>query len=630
MAKTLGHSISIWEKTKKVRSTSLPKLLKTAFKLYVFPEIGNEATSHLSTDEFMDFCYEIDIISLKEIGVLSAFDKAFKARAASGKVSSTTERNYRWALRKFFCWLYSQSWYQEQLSRPPPTGGLRRVYAEKRVARQYEGNRFYALKEEELPDQIRHSLDRYDFFWSHGNQSANFEQSIEGSIDGALSELKSLRLKQAQEEVQHGTILIRPVYRSLSKSTLKRYRQQFKAFLGWCVHIEGYKLEEISFDWINHQSFYLDYIEWLIKNRNCSYSAAENLLMLSLSIAKYRTYHTSHKSDWSDVPLVRFIQHKLSEFRKLSNEEQVINQEEKWKEKEISHQQAREVADYLYQYCSQRYVYPERTQQTRRRSLSAFVASWQTYLIIKFLVYVPVRQEELRKLQIGTTLKLVQDSQGITRYAVRIKNHKRTGITGKPRYYPLPTILTRDLTTWIEEIRPLAINAPSNLDSWLTFWGHSLNNLNHLKQKLQLLESTGSLNEKSLRNTQNMIKGITGKLNALSNAQESASRCDHLFFTLGSRYPAAFCQSWNANTLSNLVILAVSGATKALYGQPRYLNAHGFRNTGAKHLRVIGREEDKEAFSALLGHSLQIDDDYAAVITNDFEVLEAFVDDWWV
>ena len=63
----------------------------------------------------------------------------------------------------------------------------------------------------------------------------------------------------------------------------------------------------------------------------------------------------------------------------------------------------------------------------------------------------------------GTTLKLVQDSQGVTRYAVRIKDHKRTSITRKPRYYPLPTILTNDITTWIEEIRPLAINAPLTL-----------------------------------------------------------------------------------------------------------------------------------------------------------------------
>jgi len=190
--------------------------------------------------------------------------------------------------------------------------------------------------------------------------------------------------------------------------------------------------------------------------------------------------------------------------------------------------------------------------------------------------------------------------------------------------------LTKDITTWIEEIRPLAIDAPSSLESWLGFWGHTVNKLNRLKQKIQASENAEPLGEKTLRNAQNAIRAITGKIDALSTARQSASQCNHLFFMLGYNRPAAFSQPWKASSLSRLVNLAVSGATKGLYGEPRYLNPHGFRNTGAKHLRTIGREEDKGAFSALLGHSIEIDDDYADAITNDFEVLEVFVDDWWI
>jgi hypothetical protein len=51
--------------------------------------------------------------------------------------------------------------------------------------------------------------------------------------------------------------------------------------------------------------------------------------------------------------------------------------------------------------------------------------------MVKILVYAPVRQEELRKLRIDDTLKLVEDSKGILRYAVRIKNHKNTLKTGQ-------------------------------------------------------------------------------------------------------------------------------------------------------------------------------------------------------
>ena len=628
--KTLGQSISIWEKTKTVRDTPLPKLLKTALKLYVFPEMGYEATFHLSTDEFRTFCYEVDLKSIEETKVFTGFDKAFQASINSGKVSLSTRGNYKWALKKFFNWLHAQSWYQEHLSRSMPTGCQKRVYAEKRAVRPYEWERFYGLKEKDLPEHIRHSLNRYELFWSQSNQNSEIEESIGIIKDENLKELKSLRLKQAKEEIQQGNILVRPNYKKSSESSLKRNRQVIKAFLGWCVHVEGYKPEEISLDWINHQAFYLDYIDWLIQKRNCGYCAAENLLLTSLSVAKYRTYYTSKKSDWSDIPLVRFIQQKFQAFRKLSKEEQITKQEEKWNKTRISHQQAREIANHLYLYCYQERTYPKGSQHIRRRQLSAFVAAWQIYLIVKFLVYAPVRQEELRKLQIGTTLKLVQDSQGVTRYAVRIKDHKRTSITRKPRYYPLPTILTNDITTWIEEIRPLAINAPLTLNSWLNFWGHSLEKLEKLKQKVQLLEGSESSSEKTLINAQNNVRGITRKINAFSTVQQNVSCCDHLFFTLGATYPSAFCQPWNVNTLSSLVLLAVSGATKALYGESRFLGAHSFRNTGAKHLRVIGRDEDKAAFSALLGHSIEIDDEYAAVLTDEFELLEAFVDDWWV
>jgi hypothetical protein len=38
----------------------------------------------------------------------------------------------------------------------------------------------------------------------------------------------------------------------------------------------------------------------------------------------------------------------------------------------------------------------ELSKYLRRRQISAVARSWQTYLIIKILVYCPVRQEEIR------------------------------------------------------------------------------------------------------------------------------------------------------------------------------------------------------------------------------------------
>ena len=631
MKKSLGSAISIWSRARDVRSKSSVKHLRTAFKSYILPEKGYAFVTQLSAEEFTDFCHELDLLNFNETEILEIFDKAFSSRVDAGKVSVNTKGNYRSALRRFFRWLRSQSWYKETLVLPVPESCPKRVYAIKLPPREYEGPRFYGLKEKDLPEKIRHELDSYEFFWNQDSQITNLDHFVSITEETNSSDTKALRLRKAKDEIHLGVIQVRPTIHKIAKSTLESRRRCVRSFLGWCINIEGYSIDEVSLDWIVRRAFYLDYVDWLIQKRGCGYVAGENLLLVSLSIAKYQTFHNSSKDDWSDIPLVQFIQHKLNEFRELSKQEYVSKQEERWLHKELSHQQAREVVEYLYQFCSPRLSYfSNGVQYTRKRHVSAFVANWQIYLIVKFLVYAPVRQEELRKLMLSTTLRLVQDAQGISRYAVKIKDHKRSTTTGKPRYYPLPRFLTKDIATWIEEIRPLAINTVSTLDGWLSFWEHSPDKLTRLQQKIQLIESTDILDEKSLRILKNNLRGVQGKVNAWSIAKQNAESCDYLFFTLGSTYPAVFCRPWRANTLSSLVTLAVSGATKALYGEAKYLSPHGFRNTGAKHLRKIGRDKDKEAFSALLGHTVEIDDEYANVITNDFELLEDFVDDWWL
>jgi hypothetical protein len=253
--------------------------------------------------------------------------------------------------------------------------------------------------------------------------------------------------------------------------------------------------------------------------------------------------------------------------------------------------------------------------------------------MIKILVYAPVRQEEIRKLRIDSTLKLVEDSQGIVRYAVKIKEHKNRRHTGKPRYYPLPQILTKDISTWINEIRPLAINAPQTIDSWLAFWGYSTKTIANLENRIQKAEAEETPNEKYCESRRINLKGKKNRLDAWETAKYNAENCDHLFFALGHTHPNRFCISFddtNHSIISEMIQRAMGSATLTLFGEAKFLNPHGFRNIGAKHLRTIGRAEDKKAFSAFLGHSVEIDDDYADIINNNYEVIECVVDNWWV
>lgn len=629
MQKSLGKAIVMWSQVQGIRNTPVVKLLKTTFKIYVF-STAYSFIADLSADEFLDFCHGVDLANIDEKQVFEDFDKAFDARVVSGKVSKKTKGNYRSALIKFFRWLNLQSWYSEQLITSKPKISPKRVYAKKRIPRQYEGDRVYGIKESNLTEELRHQLDKYEYFWSRSSHIDELKHFTATDNPKDLLDFKSLRLARAQEETQSGKSLVRPIVSKVSTRVLRDRRQIIRAFWGWCVHIEEYSIDEVRLDWLTHQAFYLDFIKWLIQKRGCGYNIGETVLSVSLSVAKFYTFHQSQKSDWSDSPLVKFIRHKIYEFSELDAHQQVDKQEEKRESKHLSHQQAQEVVKYLYQFCTiQCSAQSKGWQGVRKRNLSAYVTAWQVYLIVKFLVYAPVRQQELRNLKIGTTLRLVQDAQGITRYAVRIKDHKRVNISGKPRYYPLPSILTQDITTWIEEIRPLAIEASSDFDQWLNFWGHSLTKLNRLKQRAEVVERTENLNSKRLKNIKDRIRGMESKVQAWDVAKQNAEICEDLFFTLGATYVSSFCKAWKASTLSSFVTTGVSGATQALYGEAKYISPHRFRYTGAKHLRVIGRNNDKEAFSAFLGHTVEIDDDYANVVTDDFEMLEDFVDDWW-
>ncbi|MCC5661432.1 hypothetical protein LC608_31670 [Nostoc sp. XA010] len=624
--KSLGQAIAVWGQGKNVQNTRLVSLLKSAFKLYILPNLGFDYVAQLSAKEFSTFCYEINIYDLELGKLLETFEQAFTISLKTGKVSARTKGNYRSAINKFCKWVESQSWYIEKANALKAVISPPRISAKSLPPRKYSGARYYAIKETDLTSEIRFDLKNYKDFWSQDSYKLDLISINHKQLNTTLSEVKAKRLKQAEEELKESNYGTKPVFSKLSASYLSENEAHILRFFGWCVNIEGHNINDLYFDCITRKAFYHDYIVWLVKERNCGWSIATHILAVSLSVAKYRTFNESQKHDWSDIPLIKFLRSQISLYESLAKEEYPKIQEQKWGTKEINHQQARQVLDYLYQKCSPldfRY---------KERALSSLVNQWQIYLMIKILVYAPVRQEELRNLQIGKTIKMVQDNQGISRYAVKIKNHKNANITGKARYYPLPNNLTNDITTWIQEIRPLAIQAPETIESWLVFWGHSLEKMSRLESRIDKAECDKVSNQDYLKNLKVLFKGIKNRLQAWPVAKDNAKNCDDLFFRLGRSYPEKFCTSFeegNHSVVSVKISQAMANSTLALFGEAKFLNPHGFRNIAAKHLRMLGKNSDIEAFSAFLGHSIEIDDSYAEIITDDYELIEGFIDNWW-
>ncbi len=611
------------------------KHLQTAFKRHVLPHIDSSFhPDKLRPEDFKRYCSRFPINRLNPEEILDIFEKSFNAAVAAGLLSKSTKGNYSSALGRFLAWMQKQTWYFELFPQPLPAKAPAyvRVNGRKPPTCTLQ-ERQYGLRKEELPDHILKQLDAWRRFWLKSPSSA--QESYQSSLNetSQLSQ-EQRRLKREQRRnlaASSGHGLEKPRVSQISLSTVRRYTSNFCRFWGWCIQFEGYNPSEISMELVTDPIFLQDYADWLISKRGCSYSEAAKLVQAAICVAKWLTFEQSYRRDWSDIPVVVSLQALRAQYTEAYRDEKPQLDEQKWSNREITHSQARCVAQYLYECCA------KVSNSGNKRRLSALVEAWQVYLMVKILTYAPVRQEELRKLQVGSTLIKVKDSQGIERYAVRIKNHKNFNKTGKPRYYPLPSVLTKDLDTWLNVIRPMAIEATQTLESWLLFWGRKESEIEKLQKRLEQAQN-GSMSD-SVKDLDKYIAQLNKKLSGLKKriayweqAKSNASVCDHVFFSLGGNRPSSFGKPYDDDHLScitGLVSRAVARATKALFGQECFLNPHGFRNIGSKHLRKCGKGAHKDAFSALAGHSVEIDDEYAAQITSDYELIEDIVDDWW-
>jgi hypothetical protein len=137
----------------------------------------------------------------------------------------------------------------------------------------------------------------------------------------------------------------------------------------------------------------------------------------------------------------------------------------------------------------------------------------------------------------------------------------------------LPKILTRDISTWINEIRPLAIDAPETVDSWLGFWGYSTKKISSLENLMQRAEAEETPNEKYCKSLRIRLRAMKNRLDAWETAKHNAENCDHLFFGLGRSHPKSFCFSFEKTHHSNIsakISQAIGNASLALFGEASF------------------------------------------------------------
>lgn len=627
---TLYSAMQSWSNSLKRKADF--KDLRTGFKKYIFPAIDPDFTPETyKTKEFRAYLEKFPVQDIPWTLLLFIFDQQFEAAVAEGTASPSTKGNYRSALGRFKDHVQEQAWYTELFPQPIPDCTPPFVTAAfSRQPKQSLHQGHYSVRKEQFPVELQQVLDK----WKNTCLKSEATDSQETEVPSPTKELSSEERRQQREErrrqrEQFVSHFDRPTLSQFGLATYKNYSKLTERFVGWLHHIEGYPLEKITIQDLIDLIFVEDFCEWLVKARGSAYSEPVNWLDVAVSLVKFLNYEKSRCKDWSDIELVVQLKNMRSYYQRLYTAQKPQRDAKRWLERYLSHEQARKVVYYLYQRCS------ERRHDGSRRHLRTVVEDWIVYLIVKLLVYVPVRQGELRHLIFGKTLIRVVDRNGIERYAVKTKNHKNYNKTGIPRFYPLPKILTADLDHWLNEIRPLALAAPQTPETWLAFRGKSLA---HLERRQQSLEKAlrGEFPE-GIRNRDNYIFNLRRQLHSMQSCQDNrlqalanAEKCEHVFFSLGGNQVnnfATFYEDNRSGCVTSLVKGGVARASKALFGEARPLNPHGFRNIGARQVRVAGN--NPEAFSMLIGHTLEIDDQYAAQVTTDYELIGDFVDNWW-
>lgn len=582
------------------------KNLKTALNNYVRLGLDSNATP-LRPTEFDQYCAIATVDTLRN--ALEIFDPQIDKAIASGELSPNTKRTYRWPLSSFTEWLKIQVWFQELFPEPintpvPPYRGVtKRSSHPQRSA--------YAMKEEQLPTGteqkpgIVEQLVQFKGFWTSKGREAK-------------------RLRRGAGPIRLST------YEKTKKAPIL-------CFFGWCVKVKGYDVSELCLELLLDLDLVEQFVDWLVDERGCNHSAGHIFTQAAMSAVKFLHSAQSgataerRRRSWSDVPMIEELRDIGYDCMEEYRVEKKRNEEKKWPEKELSHYEAREVVLYLSKYRSLCYG------NLRGRHPSAVWWDSQRHLGVKCLTYSPVRQEELRKLELGKTLFRRIDAEGNPYYEVKYSPelHKLGSRTNKARHYRLPNVLTQELDDWFNIWRPQIVEALQSVEAWLAFWGHPPGRMESLQKTLekakqgQVCKNVKVSVEQYIKNLETKIQALQKRIDSLEPAKANFESHNCVFILMGSRkYPEAFGRSMDEQNFWSMITNAVAFATQALYGEARWTNPHGFRHIGDKQVRKTRKGNQKD-FDTFIGHSEKMGDEYANQIMSEFEQTEYLVDDWW-
>lgn len=382
--------------------------LKTALRLYILPSYGFEA-DHLQGDRELEAA--LGKVTLKAF--LDAPERLRSSAAAARSVG--TMANYRSAINRFLGWMEQQSWFRESVGRfeemvSPPTKmtGLN-LQASRRGTGKEQNQTRLSLAKSELTPQLRQEL------------------------ADLLHFLTAPEVAKRQD-------------RPIREVTFRNYEVMIRGFLGWLYRVVNVSRQELSVTLLADREWLDEYVAWGISDQDNSYGWALNVAAAGLNVAKWLHHQRSVSPKYRDIREVELIRAKIAELQaKRDKEPRRRVSKEKMVEKFVPFDQVEGVVRYLRLCCA------TRTAKGYARKDLTVMHSWQIYLMIAILAYCPVRQREVREMELDRTL--FREKNG---YVVLLEpdDHKTGSFTGKGREFCLPDLLTQDLDEWLTVWRP--------------------------------------------------------------------------------------------------------------------------------------------------------------------------------
>lgn len=576
--------------------------LKTALRKHILINLpGYSFSSDMLEKEGLNYALsQVPLADFLNASPKNILAQSCREYVENGTLNRNVERTtYRPALTKFINFLKAEIWYEDLIRTSSGMYAPRTRFGDN-IMNSNRGRRCL-----------------------HRNSYRLAEDEITPNLIKQIQALKTFCTAEFVPERQD---------KKMRMVTFNNHQARVLSLLGWLKDIENYELANVDLKLLTDTTLLKKFLSWGINERKNTFGWGQGFCETALNIAKWVYCHQSKRPMYRDIESVEEIRMMINGLAKDYVEQRKSNKRVKREEKEMTMEQCIEIVKYLRQSCAPRDSYGS------QRSTLSIIRSWERYLLVVILTYCPLRQRELREMELGRTL--FRTSNGY-RVILQPEDNK----TGDERDFMLSNLLppkvVADIDEWLDIWHPQLKKATENLDEWLGFVNRRKykNNveLDKYNKKLtsQIQQAKQCQDQEKVEELEEIIALIQVNIEALYSAQKNLK--EKLFFiSCGNSQMEGYGEPLEASGLFTIVTRAVYTASLALKESghslfkdidPRKTNPHFFRNIAITHERRHGDPAKRKAFHKVIGNSEQVGD----LHYNEMHPGEKTVDaeNWW-